>query len=172
MRRMIIVLATVLAVAAGNVWLPAAAGAGDDPLQTVKATAARYHSFKQAQTAGYSVAGELCVASPLGAMGFHAPNAALMADPALDPLSPEILLYAPKENGKLKLVGIEYWRADADGDLATAGDRPSLFGQPFDGPMLGHTPTMPVHYDLHVWLFEANPSGTFARFNPAVSCTP
>ena len=26
------------------------------------------------------------------------------------------------------------------------------------------------HYDLHVWLFRDNPNGTFAPFNPNVSC--
>jgi hypothetical protein len=38
--------------------------------------------------------------------------------------------------------------------------------------MPGHNPTMPVHYDLHVWIWKANPSGLFAPFNPALSCTP
>jgi hypothetical protein len=69
-------------------------------------------------------------------------------------------------------VGLEYWKADADGDLSTDEDRPSLFGQPFDGPMPGHNPGMPVHYDLHVWLFAKNPSGFFAPFNPELNCAP
>jgi hypothetical protein len=141
-------------------------------LQAAKAATARYHSLRQARKAGYSVAGEPCVASPLGTMGIHAVNAALMADPAINPLRPEILLYVRKANGKLRLVGLEYWKADADGDLATDDDRASVFGQPFDGPMPGHNPTMPVHYDLHVWIWKANPSGLFAPFNPALSCTP
>lgn len=139
-------------------------------LQAAKAATARYHSFRQARKAGYSVAGEPCVASPLGTMGIHAVNAALMADPAIDLRRPEILLYVRKANGKLRLVGLEYWKADADGDLATDDDRPSVFGQPFDGPMPGHTPTMPVHYDLHVWIWKTNPSGLFAPFNPTLSC--
>jgi hypothetical protein len=141
-------------------------------LQSAKAAAARYHSFTQARKAGYSVAGEPCVASPLGTMGIHAVNPVLMADPAINPLRPEILLYVPKANGRLRLVGVEYWKADADGNLGTDNDRPSTLGHPFDGPMPGHNPTMPVHYDLHVWLFAANPSGLFAPFNPAVSCAP
>ena len=139
-------------------------------LQAVKAAMSRYHSFEQAQRDGYSVVGEPCVASPLGTMGFHADNEALMADPAIDPMRPEILLYVPKPNGKLRLVGVEYWKSDADQNLMTAGDRPSVFGVPFDGPMPGHNPTMPVHYDLHVWLFADNPSGMFAPFNPTLSC--
>ncbi len=50
--------------------------------------------------------------------------------------------------------------------------RPTLFGQPFDGPMAGHNPQMPWHYELHVWAWEANPSGLFSSWNPNVSCTP
>lgn len=39
-------------------------------------------------------------------------------------LSSELLLYLPRENGKLKLVGVEYFKVDADQNLATDGDRP------------------------------------------------
>lgn len=171
MRHSTIVLATVLAVAAAIVALPATAGAENDPWQAVKAAMSRYHSLKQAEKAGY-VRMSPCVASPAGAMGFHYENAALMADDTIDPTRPEILLYAPKANGRLRLVGVEYWKRDADGSLATSGDRPSLFGVPFEGPMPGHSPVMPPHYDLHVWLFAKNPNGMFAPFNPAVTCTP
>jgi hypothetical protein len=149
-----------------------AGGSPPDDLKGAKAATARYHSFKQATKHGYSVAGEPCVAagprSP--AMGIHAGNEALLADPAIDPLQPELLLYIPGKHGKLRLVGVEYWKADADQNLATSGDRPFLFGQPFDGPMPGHNPTMPVHYDLHVWLWADNPSGLFAQFNPNLAC--
>jgi hypothetical protein len=159
-----VVVAAILALA-----LPASA----KPLggwQSVKAATARYHSIAQAMADGYTGVGEPCVASPDGAMGIHFINPELMADDAVDPLRPEILLYVPKANGDLALVGVEYWKADADGDLGTSDDRPSVLGQPLDGPMLGHTPTMPVHYDLHVWLWKSNPSGFFAPFNPTLSC--
>jgi hypothetical protein len=173
-RELRLVTMLVLAVAVGTVTV-AAALAGDGPLPTewqdVRAAVAKYHSFKQAEEDGYLLPpGEACVASPAGAMGYHVINPALLADPAIDPLRPEILLYVPKQNGKLELVGVEYWKADADQNLATAGDRPSLFGQPFDGPMPGHTPGMPIHYDVHVWVAEESPSGQFAPFNPALSC--
>jgi hypothetical protein len=135
-----------------------------------RAAIARYHNFQHAQQDGYTVAGEPCVSSPDGTMGIHAINPTLMADATIDPLRPEILLYVAKPNGKLELVGVEYWMADADGKLTTDEDRPSVLGQPADGPMPGHTPTMPVHYDLHVWLVAENPTGLFAPFNPAISC--
>jgi hypothetical protein len=43
-------------------------------------------------------------------------------------------------------------------------------GQSFDGPMPGHNPDMPVHYDLHVWLYKYNPAGLFAAWNSRVNC--
>lgn len=168
----ILALALVAAFAANGV---GAASAGDGalpaPLQEVRAAAARYHSIEQAERAGYSVAGEPCIASPAGTMGVHAVNAGLLADDTVDSLRPEILLYVPKANGKLELVAVEYWKADADQNLATTDDRPSLFGQVFNGPMPGHSPVMPAHYDLHARVAEANPNGVFALFNPALACS-
>jgi hypothetical protein len=29
---------------------------------------------------------------------------------------------------------------------------------------------MPVHYDLHVWLYQPNAAGMFAQSNDAVAC--
>jgi hypothetical protein len=170
MRKIFISTIALAAIATAAALVTVSAGAAADEWQAAKAATARYHSFAQAERDGYTIEGEPCVASPAGVMGIHAINPALMDDPAIDALRPEILLYVPKANGKLRLVGLEYWKADADQNLATDDDRPSLFGQPFDGPMPGHNPTMPVHYDLHVWLWADNPSGFFAPFNPTLSC--
>ena len=163
----------MLIVAAAVLVAPALSGDGPLPpeLQEVRSAVARYHSFEQAERDGYTVAGEPCVVLPAGTMGIHAVNPALLADGTIDPLKPDILLYIPKGGGKLELVGVEYFKADADQNLATADDRPSLFGRGFDGPMPGHNPTMPIHYDLHVWVAEINPSGVFALGNPALSCS-
>lgn len=173
--RTIFTLVVGLVGSAGTLAVAAAfAGDGSLPseLQKVRSAVARYHSFEQAERDGYWIRpGEPCVASPAGTMGVHAINLALMADDEIDPARPEILLYVPNENGGLKLVGVEYWKRDADQNLGTAGDKPSLFGQSFDGPMPGHGNWgMPIHYDLHAWVAEKNPSGAFAMFNPAVSC--
>lgn len=163
-------VAAGLAVAAAFLYSSATPAEADDgSLQHAKAATARYHSLGQAVADGYVLASP-CASSPLGGMGFHYENHALMNDPAIDPDRPEILLYAPGPSGSLQLVGIEYWRADSDGNATTASDRPSLFGVPFNGPMPGHHPGMPVHYDLHVWLWQANPTGMFAQFNPEVTC--
>jgi hypothetical protein len=169
--RKLIPIGLALAVPAIAVFGVATAGASSpDEIQAAEAAASRYHSFTLAEKDGYSIVGEPCVQEAPGTMGIHAANQALIADPAIDPRRPEILLYLPKENGKLELIGVEYMQTDADGNLATDDDRPSIFGQPFDGPMPGHSPGMPVHYDLHVWLYADNPSGLFAQFNPSLSC--
>ncbi|HUG65711.1 MAG TPA: hypothetical protein VMK83_10875 [Gaiellaceae bacterium] len=155
-------------------------------LRQVRAAVAKYHSFEQAKRDGYTVEGEPCVASPGGAMGIHAVNPALLADDAIDIDQPEILLYVPKDNGKLALVGVEYWKVALTatgpwfGPTSPTGGfvtpNPVLFGRTFDGPMQGHNPPppapqlMPWHYDMHVWVAEENPSGVFALFNPALSC--
>ncbi len=95
--------------------------------------------------------------------GHHYVNLQLASDLTSDPFRPEVLLYAPVGNG-LKLVGVEYFQADA------GQARPAVLGQPFDGPMPGHEPGMPTHYDLHVWLWQHNPNGIFAPWNPTVQC--
>jgi hypothetical protein len=61
---------------------------------------------------------------------------------------------------------VEYVVEDADQSLSTDSDRPSLFGHRFDGPMPGHFPGMPVHYDLHVWAWFDNPNGAYSAWNP------
>ena len=94
-----------------------------------------------------------------------------MGDPAINATQPEILLYVRDAKGKWRLVGLEYLRFAADQEPPIdPSDKPSLFGQAFDGPMPGHEPGMPHHYDLHVWLWADNPSGMFAPFNPTLTC--
>jgi hypothetical protein len=104
---------------------------------------------------------------PRGGMGVHFVNVGLLGKP-LDPLKPQILVYEPVGD-KLHLVAAE-WFVPLSSDVK---ERPKLFGRPFDGPMEGHHPLMPLalhHYDLHVWLWKANPAGMFAPTNPSVRC--
>ncbi|HEX8701157.1 MAG TPA: hypothetical protein VF815_20195 [Myxococcaceae bacterium] len=99
-----------------------------------------------------------------GGMGIHFLNPALGGDLVSDPFKPEILLYVPDEEGGFTLAGVEYFQADV-GQPA-----PSLVGQTFDGPMTGHSPEMPIHYDLHVWLYRYNDTGLFSIWNPRLTC--
>ena len=171
LRRVIIGLVLVASLGVVVVGTVAARNGSLSPdLQKVRAAVAKYHDYANAVADGYSLAGEPCVSSPDGAMGVHAANQGLIRAGVLDPLRPNVLLYMPRKDGSLDLIGVEYMRVDADQNLETDGDRPSLFGRGFDGPMLGHNPQMPIHYDLHVWLWQHNPSGMFAPFNPAGHC--
>jgi len=106
---------------------------------------------------------------PKGGMGVHFINVSLLGKP-LEPTKPQVLVYEPVGN-KLQLVAAE-WFVPLSPEVK---GRPELFGKPFDGPMEGHHPLMPVglhHYDLHVWLWKDNPAGMFAPTNPKVKCTP
>jgi hypothetical protein len=132
----------------------------------------RYRDVDAARAAGY-VPTEECAALPgVGGMGYHYANPANLMDGVIDPAKPDLLLYHLDDDGELRLGGVEYFAVDADQDLTTDGDRPSLFGHAFDGPMPGHDATMPVHYDLHVWLYTKNPTGQLAPWNPRVTCPP
>jgi hypothetical protein len=173
---------TVLALAAALL-VPAIAGAHPGPhgggekadhptkeLREARRATREFRDVRKARAAGYEAASP-CESDPkYGAMGIHYANPELVADGELEITRPEILVYQPTRSGKLRLGAIEYFAVDADQDLDTDEDRPFLFDLPFDGPMLGHNPQMPKHYDLHVWLYRHNPAGMFAMWNPNVHC--
>lgn len=141
-------------------------------LATVRQATAKYQNVDAAIAAGY-VPTPACVAVPgVGGMGYHYINFGLAMDPAISLTAPEVLLYAPSGDG-LRLVGVEYFLAlGAPGDPIPPNPpaAPVLFGRTFDGPMLGHEPDMPPHYDLHVWIWQPNPMGMFTPLNPSVNC--
>jgi hypothetical protein len=145
-------------------------------LAKTKTALAAYQSVSAAEAAGYKAESpcEWIPSAPQaswwgGGMGIHYVNDALLGKP-INPLKPAILTYVPTPTGGMELLAAEYFKPDADQNVRTDGDRPSVFGHPFDGPMLGHAPGMPIHYDLHVWLWKHNPSGMFAPWNPDVTC--
>jgi hypothetical protein len=169
----------VIALVAGSVLVlagVASALAGSDDLVAAKAAAARFNSLAQAAAAGY---GPLPAGVPLheciaafdgsGAMGFHWLNPGLL-DTTLDPAAPEVLVYGPDSHGNLKLVALEYivfaepWAAE-HGSLA-----PSLFGRTLTFVGEPNRYEVPAFWQVHAWLYESNPAGTFADFNPVVSC--
>ncbi|MDA0634735.1 hypothetical protein OUY22_15025 [Nonomuraea sp. MCN248] len=106
----------------------------------------------------------------LGAMGYHYTNQRLIDDPKIELLRPEVLVYVPDGSGGRTLGAVEYFRADRDQRMATADDRPTLLGHEFQGPMGPHLDGMPIHYDLHLWIFKENPNGMFEPWNPRVRC--
>ena len=137
----------------------------------VREATKHYRNVDAALADGYVKVSECVEEDGLGGMGFHYLRPDLAGNPDIDPAAPEILVYVPHTNGSMRLAAVEYWAADADQNLGTDDDRPLLFDRlAFNGPMPGHDPMMPVHYDLHVWLYDHNPAGQLAPFNPAVSC--
>jgi hypothetical protein len=125
-------------------------------LAQVRAATARYHDVDAAIAAGYEPASP-CVedADGAGAMGYHYVAGHLIGE--LDPTRPQALLYHPTPNGRLRLVGVEY--------LSPTGGE--LFGQPFGDAI----PQFGPDTALHVWLWQANPAGMFAAYNPNLSCS-
>ncbi len=102
-----------------------------------------------------------------GGMGVHFINLQNI-QPQLDPEKPQVLIYEP-HGEELRLVAAEWFLP-----VEVAGaEPPTIFGHALQGPMEGHRPLMPEgfhHYDLHVWLWKANPAGVFSPTNPDVKC--
>jgi hypothetical protein len=134
--------------------------------QVREATAA-YRDVNQAIAAGYQQFGG-CVSGPEGgAMGVHFVNGALVDD-TIDVNHPEALVYE-MEKGVARLVGVEYispapvWDASHEGPPVLNGQHFHLMGTP-------NRYRLPALYELHVWAWRENPKGTFADWNPLVSC--
>lgn len=157
------VVAVVAPTFAGN----ASGTSRNDSIAAIRQATAKYHDVQVALSDGY-VPVSPCEASPAGTMGIHYLKPPLLGQP-VDLRHPALLLYLPTADGP-ELVAVEYMTIDADQNLATADDRPYLLGRPFDGPMPGHDEHMPIHYDLHVWVWKHNPAGMFMPWNPALSC--
>ncbi|QJR37836.1 hypothetical protein [Gemmatimonas groenlandica] len=130
---------------------------------------ARFHNFKAAEDAGYSIqfpAGCAVDASSgpddpsEGAQAYHYMNKALVDDGVIDLEHPELLMYEPQKNGSLQLVGVDYVV-------------PRTFPKP--APLLGME-FVEVNvqgaevWALHIWAWRPNSNGTFYPWNPAVSC--
>lgn len=150
----------------GMLSVPGSASAkrGEAGLGAVRAFTDQYHSEAAAVADGFQPTDE-CVPG----MGYHYLNISRIDD-RLQPNRPESLLYASTADGGRELAGAEWLVIDRDQDLSTDDDRPSLFGHDFDGPMPGHVPGMPIHYDLHAYAWVTNRAGAFATWNATMTC--
>lgn len=136
-------------------------GVGQD-VAAVRAATARFHRFEVAQAAGWFDPTAECVEVPgLGGMGYHHVNGALV-DGEVAVTEPEVLLYEPQQNGRLRLVAVEYIIPFAI--LPPDSDPPVLFGEEF------HANPFLELWALHAWVWEHNPTGMFEDFNPRVTC--
>ena len=138
-------------------------------LEALRQVTAHFHSIDAAKHAGYSTQITPCWAHhSAGGMGYHWGNTSLF-DAAVELLRPEVVIYEPQPGGHMKFVGMEYivplaaWEA-AGHDLNNPNDVPVLLGQKYTRHSF-----LPI-FKLHIWLWENNPSGTFADWNPKVSC--
>jgi hypothetical protein len=138
-------------------------------LAQIRSATAKYQNAEVAFADGF-VLDPHCVEVPgVGGMGFHAINFSRV-DGVVNPLEPEVLVYEAMQNGKLRLVAVEYivvaapWDAENDGppmigNVAFADHRPP-----------GSTGPGFPHYQLHVWVWKHNPLGMYFPLNPKVSC--
>lgn len=130
----------------------------------IRQATAHYHQVERAMADGYTPAGG-CVPG----MGIHYVNFGLV-DGTVDPSMPEVLVYEPQKNGKLKLVAVEFIVVAAAWD-ATHSSPPMLGSRVFDDhrPVGSPGPPFP-NYQLHAWVWKNNPAGMYTPFNPTVSC--
>ena len=136
----------------------------------VRKATAKYRNVHDAEAAGYQpFLG--CVSGPNGgAMGVHYINGAYVGEGQIDVTQPEALIYEPQRNGELRLVGVEYLTFAAAWAVAHPEGPPTLAGH-----VLGfvNTPNRygaGAYHELHVWAWRTNPKGTFADWNPDVTC--
>lgn len=132
-------------------------------LAALRRATAPYHRFKSAEELEaeglVDVTG--CREHPsAGGMGFHYAFLSRF-DGQLRADEPEVLLYEPQRNGKLRLVGVEFIATGAE------TDEPPVF---LEQEM--HWNTEFGVWTLHAWVWRHNPAegGVFADWNPNVSC--
>jgi hypothetical protein len=138
------------------------AGAEDAAgLAALRDLTADFGDIAVAQAAGYSAQITPCwYHRDHGAQGYHFGRPELI-DGEVELLEPELVMYAPRADGTMEFLGVEYivpldaWQHD---------EPPALLGRPFmRNERLGL-------WVLHVWLGTENPSGLYADWNPAASC--
>lgn len=151
-----------LVVVAAGIFAAVTLG-GQSDLDLVRDSTEGFQTVAAAEAAGFvNVNVDECVASPEGAMGYHFVNFELV-DLELNSLEPEIMVFIPQADGSMRLGAVEYavpiepWDAQNDSP-------PTVMGQTLHpNPVLGL-------YVLHAWLYENNPAGMYADWNPNVSC--
>ena len=138
-------------------------------VQIVRNATERYRNVSAAETDGYGLLFGCVSGGDYGAMGLHFVNFPLVADGKIEAGKPEIILYEPASNGRLRITGADYLVLAADWDK-THTSAPELNGQLFHYFEAPNRFGLPPFYTLHVWAWKDNPNGTFTNWNPDVSC--
>jgi len=175
LRRIIPLAAAALALGVVSLPYAAAAAPAAETLSNVRDATAGYTDPAAALAGGYELftdAADLaCIEQPgMGGMGVHYRSPARMQSGTLDPARPQALVYQRTSDGRLQLGAVEYVVFQAEWD-ATHSTPPSLFGQDFMLMPADNRFGLPQFYQLHAWIWRANPSGVFNMWNPDVACT-
>ena len=137
-----------------------------DQLNALRTVLATFEHVDTALVAGFERFGD-CMSGPQGAQGIHYTHAERIGDPTLDVLRPEVLMYEPRPDGSLRLIGAEYLVFQQPWHEAGNGAPPNLLGREFT---LNTTLPEEPFYALHVSIWQHNPLGLFANWNPLASC--
>ena len=138
-------------------------------VKIVREATERFRDVSVAESEGYGLLFGCVSGGDDGAMGLHFVNFPLVVDGQIDAAKPEIVLYEPTSNGRLRITGADYLVFAADWDK-THTSAPELNGQLFHFFEAPNRFGLPPFYTLHVWAWKDNPIGTFTNWNPNVSC--
>jgi hypothetical protein len=141
-----------------------------DLVRVVREATARFHDVEVAKKEGYGLLFGCVSGDEAGAMGLHFVNLGLVGDAELDPTRPEIVIYEPKPNGGVRLIGADFLVFKEAWDTAHPNEMPQIMGQLlhlFESP---NRFGLPDFYTLHVWAWKDNPTGTFVNWHSKVSC--
>jgi hypothetical protein len=145
-------------------------------LHDARKATAKFRKLAVAEAAGYGLlkdaAGIACIDNPgVGGMGIHYVQGDLVGDDEVKATKPELLVYEPQPNGRMRLVALEYVVFQAAWD-AHHHKAPRLFGEKFELVAAGNRYGLPPFYELHAWVWKHNPRGLFDDWNPRVTCPP
>jgi hypothetical protein len=140
-------------------------------VKIVRDSTERFKDVKAAEAEGYALQFGCVSGDDFGAMGLHYINGNFVNGGVLDATRPQIVIYEPKPDGSLRLIGADYLLL-ADAWNANHSGPPELMGQFFHLFTSPNRFGLPNFYTLHVWAWKENPKGAFVNWHSEVSCAP
>lgn len=122
-------------------------------LAIARSATARYQTVEEAEADGYV---DINFCEPQEGCHWLKPS---LLDAHFDPAEPEVLLYVPDDNGRMRLVAVEYLIPFELSTVAPEG----FFG---DADQWRQEAEGPGFWELTVWLWLNNPNGIFEHHNP------
>jgi hypothetical protein len=130
-------------------------------LATLRNATASYHNIDNAIADGYVLVSDCEVRTGHDPAGILYANVDNLMDGIIDPEKPEGLLYAPREDGPPRLMGVDLAIPYA---LRLEAEPPE-----FLGVTLYPEDEFGV-WGLHVWIWGHNPEGMFEEGHPDIHC--